>query len=64
MKKVLRIINESFSASKSLCHDDKLCHGVEVGVVKEELGGGELVEGARQLLFLEGVSCVIVCCLF
>ena len=25
--------------------------GVEVGVVKEELGGGELVEGAMQLLF-------------
>ena len=24
--------------------------GVEVGVVKEELGGGELVEGAMQLL--------------
>ena len=24
---------------------------VEVGVVKEELGGGELVEGAMQLLF-------------
>ena len=25
--------------------------GVEVGVVKEKLGGGELVEGAMQLLF-------------
>jgi len=25
--------------------------GVEVWVVKEELGGGELVEGAMQLLF-------------
>ena len=25
--------------------------GVEVGVVKEELGGGELFEGAMQLLF-------------
>ena len=25
--------------------------GVEVGVVKEELGGGELVEGAMHLLW-------------
>ena len=35
--------------------------GVEVGVVEEGLGGGgELVEGAMELLFLINVHCLLL----